>query len=677
MTIAKDFASKAVVAFVAFAMIFTMFAPVAKAATTEEMQAQIEALLAQIAALQGGGSSSSSNSSSVCPYTWTRDLKTGASGADVKMLQMFLNGNADTRVAASGVGSAGMETEYFGPATAAAVSKFQQMYRAEVLTPNGLVNPTGYFGPSTRAHANSLCDEAMVDEDEDEDEDATDEEDEEDEDSEELSGEASLEDFEIDDPADTTIEEGQEDAEIAELTVQFENGDAEIDRLDIELLADGQTNTNTVEPWDVFDTLSLWVDGEKVAEEEVGDEDEWLDETDGIFRFSNLGLVARENEDLEITIAATINVGLDSSPAELGDWDLDVNEVRYFDADGVSDDDTSTGDIAGSANATFEIEEEGGDDELKVKSSSNDPDSTTIELEDDETSDFVTIFSFMLDTEDSTNDIKVEDIRVDVDGTENGTTATSTTNLINDAQLVVDGEVYDDVTITHGTTGQFAFDLDDEDFMIEAGESVEVEFQVEFKALAAAFEGATVEATTDTDGLVAEGAETLGSGQKSGSATGEEHTLRSEGAILEIVSVDESLKVNDDTSTADDEGLFTIKFDVTAFETDLFVNKTAASGTAMGTAGASFLVEDSNGSQVGSGTSTASLTSTADTDGTRFRVNEGETETFTLTVEYDPATAGFYQLQLYSFNFNDSNGDPDTAQRALDASDYETDSLSI
>ncbi len=676
MTIAKDFASKAVVAFVAFAMIFTMFAPSAKAATTEEMQAQIEALLAQIAALQGG-ESSSSNSSSVCPYTWTRDLKTGASGADVKMLQMFLNGNADTRVAASGVGSAGMETEYFGPATAAAVSKFQQMYRAEVLTPNGLVNPTGYFGPSTRAHANSLCDEAMVDEDEDEDEDATDEEDEEDEDSEELSGEASLEDFEIDDPADTTIEEGQEDAEIAELTVQFENGDAEIDRLDIELLADGQTNTNTVEPWDVFDTLSLWVDGEKVAEEEVGDEDEWLDETDGIFRFSNLGLVARENEDLEITIAATINVGLDSSPAELGDWDLDVNEVRYFDADGVSDDDTSTGDIAGSANATFEIEEEGGDDELKVKSSSNDPDSTTIELEDDETSDFVTIFSFMLDTEDSTNDIKVEDIRVDVDGTENGTTATSTTNLINDAQLVVDGEVYDDVTITHGTTGQFAFDLDDEDFMIEAGESVEVEFQVEFKALAAAFEGATVEATTDTDGLVAEGAETLGSGQKSGSATGEEHTLRSEGAILEIVSVDESLKVNDDTSTADDEGLFTIKFDVTAFETDLFVNKTAASGTAMGTAGASFLVEDSNGSQVGSGTSTASLTSTADTDGTRFRVNEGETETFTLTVEYDPATAGFYQLQLYSFNFNDSNGDPDTAQRALDASDYETDSLSI
>ena len=123
MTIAKDFASKAAIAFVAFAMIFSMFAPSAKAQSSEDLQAQINTLLAQIAALSATPATSAS-ASAVCPYTWTRDLKTGATGADVKMLQMFLNSNADTRVAATGAGSTGMETETFGPATAAAVSKF-------------------------------------------------------------------------------------------------------------------------------------------------------------------------------------------------------------------------------------------------------------------------------------------------------------------------------------------------------------------------------------------------------------------------------------------------------------------------------------------------------------------------------------------------------------------------
>jgi peptidoglycan hydrolase-like protein with peptidoglycan-binding domain len=126
-------------------MIFSAFVTPAKAATAEELQKMINDLMAQMAALQGG-STTGSSAAGVCPYTWTRDLKTGATGADVQMLQKFLNANADTRVAATGAGSAGMETTTFGPATAAAVSKFQVMHRADILTPAGLTNPTGFFG---------------------------------------------------------------------------------------------------------------------------------------------------------------------------------------------------------------------------------------------------------------------------------------------------------------------------------------------------------------------------------------------------------------------------------------------------------------------------------------------------------------------------------------------------
>ena len=59
-------------------------------------------------------------------------------------------------VAHTGPGSAGNETDYFGPATRAALIRFQDTYRADILTPVGLAQGTGYFGPSTMAKVNAL-----------------------------------------------------------------------------------------------------------------------------------------------------------------------------------------------------------------------------------------------------------------------------------------------------------------------------------------------------------------------------------------------------------------------------------------------------------------------------------------------------------------------------------------
>lgn len=655
MTITKDFAAKLAVAFVAVAMVFSAFATSAKAQTTEDLQQMINDLLAQVAALQSQVGQEATSAASVCPYTWTRDLSSGSTGMDVMKLQQFLNADADTRVAAEGAGSAGMETEYYGPATAAAVSKFQVKYRAETLSPSNLVNPTGYFGPSSRAKANSLCVAAPVVDDSSDDsmDDSMDDSD----DSEDitLGGEASMKDASLDDASDDDVEEGAEDVEIAELTVEFEDGDAEISRIDVTL----NPSTSGVDPWDVLETVSLWVDGDKIAEENADDEDDYLSD-DMTLRFSGLDLIAEEDEEVEITIAATIQNGIDST--DLGDVVVSIDSLRFFDADGVA---TTENDPTSGDTATFTIEEEGVDDELIVKTSSNDPDSSTLQVEDDSRSDWYTVFVFDLDTDDSVNDIEINELELTV------TVSSSTYDaLVDDAELVIDGVTIDDFTVADGgtLTADLTFDVDG-DVVIDAGDRVEAELMLRFNSLDLGNEGVTVDAkitAAQADLIEAEGADDLDDTQTSGAATGDAHTLRTSGIDVSVESTDADVTVND--GALNDYATYVIEVEVTAFEQDVYIaidDTVSLDWDLENSAGTDYTVPTASSSVV--------LTSTADDDGTYFEITEGETETLTLTVTYTPEVANrAARLVLNSIAFDETAVAPTQTQTTLPASDYRT-----
>jgi peptidoglycan hydrolase-like protein with peptidoglycan-binding domain len=107
----------------------------ASAQSIAELQAQINALMAQLAALQGGSTVTTST-------TFTQDLTVGSTGSQVTALQQMLVAQRHL------VMPVGVAYGYFGSLTQAAVAKWQAA--------NGVSPAAGYWGPISRAKHASM-----------------------------------------------------------------------------------------------------------------------------------------------------------------------------------------------------------------------------------------------------------------------------------------------------------------------------------------------------------------------------------------------------------------------------------------------------------------------------------------------------------------------------------------
>ncbi len=107
----------------------------------------------------GGENKPKTNNDNGCtstnPILFTRSLRLGSTGDDVRRLQQFLNTHGFP-VAASGPGSAGNETNQYTDAVAAAVKKFQEAHPKEILIPQHITVGTGHFLSFTLRYANSV-----------------------------------------------------------------------------------------------------------------------------------------------------------------------------------------------------------------------------------------------------------------------------------------------------------------------------------------------------------------------------------------------------------------------------------------------------------------------------------------------------------------------------------------
>jgi len=88
-------------------------------------------------------------------YQFTRYLKFGDKGDDVKQLQIFLN-NHGFVLAKNGVGSPSHETTLFGTLTKKTLIRFQEAYSDKILKPSGFKKGTGMFSKYTMQFVNDI-----------------------------------------------------------------------------------------------------------------------------------------------------------------------------------------------------------------------------------------------------------------------------------------------------------------------------------------------------------------------------------------------------------------------------------------------------------------------------------------------------------------------------------------
>lgn len=700
-TVTNTIAAKFFGAFAVVALTLSLFAPAVNAQTESDLQQMINDLLAQVASLQSqlgqdGATGSSDMAAGVCPYTWTRDLSTGATGMDVMKLQQFLNADADTRVAATGVGSAGMETEYFGGLTAAAVSKFQVKYRAQVLSPLGLVNPTGYFGAGSRAHANNLChvsvpseDDDATDDDATDDDDATEDDDDDSSDDSLSGGEADVQSYD-DSSEQDEVAEGEEDVAVYSVEFDVEDGDVRLERLDVRFDSSAITASGESDPWDAFDEISIWIDGEKVASEDVSDEDDWdenvttdVDE----FRFTGIDSIFREDTTGEVIIAVSAASNLDiDGGAGNDDWTVFIpaNGFRFVDSLGLD----VQGPSSNMTGETFEMIEEGDNDDLDLTSSSENPDATTLEVDDDNNKEYA-IFAFELDADDSDNDIDLDNLYIDVSAGGAFPAFDTPGELVDDFRIEIDGESFDAESWTGTSSSSPAvvqFDIDG-DFTIEAGEAVNVVLYADFNDVSTSFTSATISAAinaTQAD-IDAEGADdltTIGGSTK----TGNTHTLRQSGIVFGSEPTDgtgssDSTQVTSASAVDDNYGTMFLEFEITVFGEDLWVPiETATEGVADTTSGLTYEILKS-----GTATSTNFVAVVdwdiegADEDSGYYELEDGQTYTVVVNVEsLNPEVTGLYSFRVNSLGYNETEDTtPNASATPDDTTEYVSDAVSI
>lgn len=553
----------------------------------------------------------------------TRQLGVGASGADVSALQTVLIKGGFLNVAAP--------TGYFGPATKAAVAAYQAK--------NG-ISATGYVGPMTLAKLNASVVVAptptpsvtpVV-----------------------TSGEeGQLKNIDTLGGVESTIEEGDTNQKVLGAEVEAKDSDVTITRVDVDLT---NTGSGSKRPTRYFDSISLMIDGKKVATMDASD----LSKDNNLYsaRFTGLKSVVTKDETAEIYVVVNAVDAIDS--ADNGNtWSVEIpeNGIRAIDGAGISDTYVSSSDNIAE---TFSVGQLSGV-ELKVTKDTSSPKAATVEASDTDSTTGVVLAVAKLEAKGS--DLVINDIPVTL--TLSSSTA-QVKNVVKRVYLYQGSKELDSQSATalNSNTGVITFtdlNLDlAKDETTKLTVKVDVENVVTTSGDAVTFaNGDSLKAdftSGNVDAIDAEDSQgdTLGTSKLTGSVVGENQTFYADGIGLVLKNVTISSTRDADSTNVGSVADITVKFDVTAFGEDAYILNSAATSTSNNKGVRFTMTGDTY-----SGAASTQLSSTADLQDYSYLVTSGSTETFTVKITLNnglaAGTAGNFGVALSSVLFGSTD----------------------
>jgi len=449
------------------------------------------------------------------------------------------------------------------------------------------------------------------------------------------------------------VGEGEDDVTVLGFEVEADNdGDIMIQSVKVSFDSAGNSGSDNLD--DYVSDVTVWFDGEEVGSADVDEFSENSNVFTKTIALDNTAVV-RADDTEKFMIAVSASNTFDSSDISGDSWTVDVESLRFIDGSGVVT--TESGyDLDGmDVGVDFVSYSASADTELKISTDSDSPEADVVVVDDSSSTDDVVLLKGKLRLE-GTSDIVIDEFPVSF-----SPVGANINVMAESLRLVIDGEEYSESVPSIAAAATASVTFDNLDFAMDAGDTIEFTVMADMTDMDGIVfaEGDTLEAnvTSDNRDLMdvenEEGDQLSDSSEKSGTANGEAQEFRTEGIMLSLVST--SADVTAGQSANDDLGEFNIKYKVKAIGSAVYVSSAAAASTTSAGQGAVAGVERSGTATIGGVSVT--VVNTTDDDQTangNYLIEEGEEETFEMTVTVQLPTAGSagqYRALLRAFDW--------------------------
>jgi peptidoglycan hydrolase-like protein with peptidoglycan-binding domain len=480
---------------------------------------------------------------------------------------------------------------------------------------------------------------------------------------------------------------GQSDVKVAGSDIKAsKDGDIQLTAMKIYFDSTGNDSGDSDRIIDYVSSVSVWLGSTEVATADTAD---FARISTGVYSMTVplTGAIVKADTTSKLYLTVDVVSNLDSGDiAGATEWSIAIENIRYVDGSGVTTTDTASipanmdYDTAGNGvNIEFVSYSSASDTELKISDNTT-PVAQVVKVSTSANTDNVALLKGKLQVK-GTSDVWLDALPITLTSTGAGDYYIDA--IANSVTLTIDGKEFTESLGTNcvaeanfstagdcGVSGTEGVMFDNLDLTIPAGTTINFSVSADINDIensgtaATDFdEGDTLVASLTTAGrayIVAEneeGEQLTNSTEMTGSLTGKAQAFRSSGIQVALVSTSATVSHLGDAAnvgTDADQGTYTVKFSVTAFGSDAYVDKDAVEELAGTTATqVSYYFEDgnSNGGDMAAGVGT--LVSTGDAAGTTsFKVTENETETFTLTVLGTASADTFNYVAISGIGYN-------------------------